>query len=286
MVNPAEIAQSTTRYNFHSHSQWCDGRAPIDQMTQAAIAAGFEHWGFSPHSPVTINSSCNMSRESVPVYLAEVERLRTLHAGAIALYASMEIDYLGSEWNAAIDYFQQMPLDYRISSVHFVMSPRDGMIDIDGRPDAFCEKMARHFDGDIRRVVEEFYEQSCLMVETGGFDIIGHFDKIRYNADYYQPGISREPWYRALVNDLIDRIVATHIIVEVNTKALEASGVLFPEPELLPRLVAAHTPIVVNSDAHFPDKVNAGRNATLAMLDDCRTKYCNPMNRPNPTPCQ
>lgn len=272
MVRLADIASATTRYNFHSHSQWCDGRAPIEQMTLAALAAGMEHWGYSPHSPITFPSPCNMSRADVPAYLAEVERLRSLYGERIALYASMEIDYLGPCWSAATDYFQQLPLDYRISSVHFVESPRDGMIDIDGRPDAFCMKMERHFDGDIRRVVEEFYRQSCLMVEAGGFDIIGHLDKIRYNADYYRPGISREPWYRSLANDLADRAVAAGLLIEVNTKALDASGALFPEPELLARLVDAGAALLVNSDAHFPDKVDAGRAQALALIQQLRAQ--------------
>lgn len=48
MKRPADIARATTRYNFHSHTQWCDGKAPIAEMTLAAIDAGMEHWGFTP----------------------------------------------------------------------------------------------------------------------------------------------------------------------------------------------------------------------------------------------
>lgn len=270
MVRPADIARDTTRYNFHSHTQWCDGRAPIAEMVNAAIEAGMEHWGFSPHSPVPIESSCNMSREAVAEYLAEVRRLQQFHAGRISLYASMEIDYLGDSWGPADEYFRTLPLDYRIGSVHFVESPRDGMIDIDGRPENFAVKMERHFGGDIRRVVEMFYEQSCRMVETGGFDIIGHFDKIRFNAINYSPGIDREPWYGALVDNLIDLIISSGVTVEINTKAYAQSGVMFPEPGLLPRLVEAGVPVVVNSDAHYPDKVDAGRAAGLEMLETAR----------------
>jgi histidinol-phosphatase (PHP family) len=266
MVKLADIVRTCTRYNFHSHTQWCDGRAPIDVMTRAAIDAGMEHWGFSPHSPVPIASSCNMSRESVPEYLAEVKRLQQLYAGKISLYTSMEIDYLGTEWGPAIDYFQELPLDYRIASVHFVESPRDGMIDIDGRPERFIEKMHTNFDDDIRGVVEKFFTQSCRMVEAGGFDIIGHFDKIRHNAGIFSPGIDSEPWYKSLLDNLVSLIISTSITVEINTKSYEQYGVVFPDESLLPRLVEAGVPIVVNSDAHYPDKVDASRNVGLALL--------------------
>ena len=267
MVTPADIAKTTTRYNFHSHTQWCDGHASIEEMTQAAIKAGMEHWGFSPHSPVPIKSSCNMAAECADEYINEVKRLQHVYGDRINLYTSMEIDYLGNEWGASHEYFQTMPLDYRISSVHFIKSPRDGMIDIDGRPENFATKMARHFDCDIRGVVERFYEESCRMIEAGGFDIIGHFDKIRFNATSYSPGIDSEGWYRSLVDNLISLIINSGITVEINTKAYDKSGVLFPSQKLLPRLIAASVPIVVNSDAHYPDKVNAGREAALKLLN-------------------
>lgn len=35
-------------YNLHSHTQFCDGRASMEEMAAAAMAEGFSHWGFSP----------------------------------------------------------------------------------------------------------------------------------------------------------------------------------------------------------------------------------------------
>ena len=35
------------------------------------------------------------------------------------------------------------------------------------------------------------------MVELGGFDIVGHADKMHYNASCYRPGLLDEPWYDA-----------------------------------------------------------------------------------------
>ena len=163
MKRPADIARATTRYNFHSHTQWCDGKAPIAEMTLAAIDAGMEHWGFTPHSPVPIHSSCNMSHESVAEYLAEVKRLLTLHADRIHLYAAMEIDYLGPEWGPASDYFRHLPLDYRIGSVHFVPSD-SGYVDVDGRFESFREKMSTYFHDDIRYVVDTFYDLSLIHI--------------------------------------------------------------------------------------------------------------------------
>lgn len=253
-------------YNFHSHTQFCDGRAPMEEFARAAAEAGFRHYGFSPHSPVPIESPCNMAESDVTVYLAEVKRLREIYAPAgLHLYAGMEIDYLSDCWGPAHPYFRQLPLDYRIGSVHFIPSD-SGMIDIDGSYANFKIKMERYFDGDIRHVVESFYRQSEAMIEAGGFDIIGHFDKIGHNAGHYREGIESESWYAALVDRLIDSIIASGLVVELNTKAWTDHGRMFPGRRWLHRLAEARVPVLVNSDAHFPALIDASRSEGLAML--------------------
>ena len=256
-------------YTFHSHTQFCDGRAAMEAFVPAAVAAGFTHYGFSPHSPVPIVSPCNMHRDNVDVYLAEVRRLQELWGDRIRLYASMEIDYLDESWGPSHEYFRNLPLDYRIGSVHFIPSD-DGPVDIDGRFESFARKMKDHFHGDIRYVVETFYRQSVAMVEAGGFDMIGHFDKVGHNASHYMPGVEDEPWYRKGVDDLIDCIVASGVTVELNTKAWKDHGRMFPGQRYMTRLLKAGVPIVVNSDAHVPALINAGRAEGFAMLDKAR----------------
>ncbi len=80
-------------------------------------------------------------------------------------------------------------------------------------------------------------------------------------------GIEDEPWYRQLVNDLIDLIIAKAVVVELNTKAWDQHRRMFPNERFLGRLVQARVPIVVNSDAHLPELINAGREMGFAMLD-------------------
>lgn len=265
------IAASTPHYNFHSHTQFCDGRADMAVMAEAACALGMRHWGFSPHSPVPIDSPCNMATLQVDPYIAEARRLRELYRGRMDIYIGMEIDYLGTDWGPAHDYFRSLPLDYRIGSVHFVDSP-DGLIDIDGSPEGFKKKMALHFSGEIREVVEAFYDRMEAMVEAGGFEIVGHLDKIGYNAECYAPGITSEPWYTKRADSLVDLIAERGLIAELNTKTLASAGRLFPEERYLKRLLQRGVTVIVNSDAHYPDRVDAGRHEGLALINRIRKK--------------
>ena len=252
-------------YNFHSHTQFCDGRATMEEFVKEAVAQGFAHYGFSPHSPIPIDSPCNMSHNDVSQFIGEVNRLKSVYGNKIALYTSMEIDYLGDEWGPSSPYFDTLPLDYRIGSIHFIPSD-SGYIDMDGRFENFKNKMETYFHGDIRHVVETFYRQSTRMLEAGGFDIIGHFDKIGHNADHYHPGIEDLPWYRSLVNDIIDLIIERKVIVELNTKAWNDHHRLFPGTRYLSRLIEARVPIIVNSDAHYPALIDAARPLAFSYL--------------------
>ena len=259
-------------YNLHGHTQYCDGRATMEEFASAAAVAGMSHYGFSPHSPLPISSPCNMAAGDVKEYLQEVENLHKRYEGRVEILASMEIDYLGKEWGPSYDYFQSLPLDYRIGSVHFITNQDGEYIDVDGSAERFARYLKQYFRNDLRYVVETFYSQSLQMVDRGGFDIIGHFDKIAYNASTVEPDIEHTDWYRALVTELIDNIIAKGIAVEINTKAYAANHRFFPSPVLWPRIVSSGIPIVVNSDAHYPERINASRQDAFELLASISVK--------------
>lgn len=259
------IVDSTRKYNFHSHTQFCDGRDTMEAIARSAVESGFVHLGFTPHSPVDILSPCNMDRKNVGAYLAEVSRLdREL---PVSVYAGMEIDYLGPGRGPAAAYYQDLGLDFSIGSVHFIPSRRGDLVDIDGPFDRFRRNMADVFDNDLRYVVETFYDQSARMLAEGCFDILGHFDKIVQNAALYSPGLEQQGWYNDLVDSYIAGIVASGVIVEINTKARTRLGRFFPHERYWKRLRDAGVTLMVNSDVHEAPLVNASRDEVFAMLD-------------------
>lgn len=261
-----KLLGDSSRYTLHSHTEFCDGRAQMEAFAREAVARGFTHYGFTPHSPVPIVSPCNMHRDKVPVYLAEVDRIRQAYGDRVTFLAGMEIDYLGDDWGPSSDYFTSLPLDYTIGSVHFIPAQDGTLVDIDGRFESFRRKMSENFHDDIRYVVETFYSQSIKMVEQGGFDIIGHLDKVGHNASHYCPGIESESWYQSLASDLVDHVIESGVTVELNTKARAEHGRFFPSETLLKRLVDASVPIIVNSDAHVPALIDASRHEALTLL--------------------
>ena len=269
MFDFKRITQQTDLYNLHTHSQYCDGHAPMEEFVTEAIAQGFTHLGFTPHSPISVESPCNMSREQVQQYFDEMECLRSAYGDRIALYTAMEIDYVSVGDGPASDYFRQMPLDYRIGSVHFIpaIDNPSEMVDIDGKFSDFKVRMSKHFGGDIEYVVKTFFSQMMAMVDEGGFDIVGHMDKIGFNASQYRDGIDEEPWYDKLVIDLFENIMDHQLTIEINTKAWLQRNRFYPNLKYFGMLKRFNAPVVVNSDAHYPTLLNSGRLEAIKLLN-------------------
>lgn len=266
------LINSTDKYNLHSHTQFCDGRAPMETMAGAARDKGFEIWGFTPHSPLSQPSTCNMKAERMEDYLAEADRLKNLYMPEMRILTSLEIDYMSPDFGAHIDYFQKLSLDYRLSSVHFVPTQDGRWLDCDGRFERFNSYLQTDYQGDLRYVVEKYFEQVLQMLERGGFDLLGHFDKIIGNAAIADPSIEDQEWYEALVDDVISHAKTADVIVEINTKSLDDKKRFFPALRWWQKVIDAGLPIAVNSDAHYPERVNAGRKEALELLSELKQK--------------
>lgn len=265
------IISSTRQYNFHSHTQFCDGRATMEVMARSAVEQGMRHYGFSPHSPIPFESPCNMSADDVPAYIAEVERLRKLpELASCRFYAAMEVDYTGSDWGPSSPCFASLPLDYIIGSVHFIPTQDGEPVDIDGAFENFKRRMTDRFRGDIDYVVDTFFSQTRDMIEAGGFDILGHVDKVGHNASDYAPGIEDGQHYRGWMRTILDLIESKNLVIELNTKAYAQCGRFFPGERYLPELVASGVRILVNSDAHYPERITASRAEAFRILDRLR----------------
>lgn len=260
------IITTTRDYNLHSHSQFCDGRDPMCLISEAAENAGMKYFAFTPHSPVPIDSPCNMRADRMEEYFTEVDRLRDVHAPAMEVLKSLEIDYLGSEFGPHIDYFRNLPLDFRLGSVHFVPNQDGILLDCDGRFERFCGYLKDGYRNDLRYVAEKYFEQVLTMLERGGFDLLGHFDKIAGNAALADPEIEEQGWYEALVDDVVGHVKGTGVVVEINTKAFEDKGRFFPAEKWWGKLIEAQIPLAIDSDAHYASKVTSGRAEAYRRL--------------------
>lgn len=237
----------------------------MDDIARAANTSGFKVWGFSPHSPLCIDSPCNMKESDVPSYLHEINRLRQLYPD-MKILAGMEVDYIDDEHGPSSSAVKGYGLDYIIGSVHFIPNKNGEYYDIDGSPERFKTCLATHFDNDLLYVIKTFWLQTQRMIKKGGFNIIGHIDKIALNASYVDGGIEQSVLYKKMANDTIDLAIASGADIEINTKHLKKYGRFFPSPVYWKKILHSGVRMPVNTDAHYADRIEDGRDEAFAEL--------------------
>ncbi len=252
--------------NYHSHTEFCDGRATMAEIAKAALNAGFEVWGTSPHSPICCPSGANMKDKEVDNYIKESNLLKETYEKRMQILTGMEIDYISEEFGPHTDYFQSLPLDYRIGSVHFVKTKEGKPVDVDGQYERFLKYLEIEYGGDLRYVVETYFSSELDMLEMGGFDILAHLDKIGDNGSHAQPKLEDQDWYADLVEQVILKAVEKDVIIEINTKKYETGKRFFPSERWWPLLKKYGAKLVISTDAHFPEKVGSGYKEAFDLL--------------------
>ena len=241
-------------YNLHTHSVYSDGKSQPKEIVEEAIRQGFTTLGFSEHSPLPFDNNFSVKSADMPRYVAEIAQLKEEFKDKIDLYCALEADYLTGVSEPFAVTKEKYHLDYLIGGVHLVgqsANPNEIWF-IDGpKWEVYDEGLQKLFDGDIRRAVRRFFEQSNEMIENEPFDIIAHFDKIKmHNRDRYFH--EDEPWYRRLALETLDLIRQKGLVMEINTRGIykKRYNGFYPSPWLMEEACKMGVPAIISADAH------------------------------------
>jgi histidinol-phosphatase (PHP family) len=246
------------KYNFHSHSEFCDGKENLEKYVIKAIDKGFEALGFSPHSPLPFENEWSISYENLKVYLKTAEELKIKYSDKIKLYTGLELDYIpyySDDFDKIID---KEKLDYRIGSVHLVkIMDRAETWFIDGKEEFFFKGIDKYFGGNARNAVEAFYMQTIDMIKTQEFDIIGHLDKVEMHNKERLFSI-QDDWYKELITQVLEEVKIHKIIVELNTRGVYSgkSNEYFPSEYILKECLEKDIPVIISTDSHMPEQID------------------------------
>lgn len=113
---PDLVELGQIRGDLHTHTDWSDGKAPLEEMVEAARARGYGYMNVTDHSPAVgfgMGLDAGRMRD-------QVERVRTLAetlAPDFVLLAGAEVDILR---DGSLDYSDELlaELDVVVASVH------------------------------------------------------------------------------------------------------------------------------------------------------------------------
>ncbi len=256
-------------FNYHCHSNYCDGSEPLESYVLSAINKEFKAIGFSSHAPLWFENAWNMPIAKLDDYFAEIEALKKKYASQIEIYKSLEIDFLEGK-DVWLQSFQSDQLDYNILSVHFLKAKSGELIEIDGPTDAFLTQLATNWNNDQDLFIRSYFRAFEVMEVPSTQTIIGHFDKIKMhrNANGTQVIDTDSAVYKEASEVALQAIAQSGAFLEINTRGMYKKQLdyPYPSPELLKRAFELKIPLVLNSDAHHPDELDACFETTAAFL--------------------
>lgn len=251
----------TTKSNLHTHSVFCDGRNTIDEMIQAAIRAGFVSLGFSGHAPTGFpDDDCQIT--DIDGYFSELDNARRTYAGRIRIFKGLELEsrVLGGN-HPVID----KRCDYTIGSDHLFWTP-EGPFSVDYIPEEWNNALKAV--GDVKKLMECYYEEIVSFAEEVPFDIIGHVDLYTKFNEGNAMFDENDPQLQKLALHYIDKLASTGKIFEVNTGAIgkEYRSTPYPAPFILKRLLELKAPIILSSDSHSVKTIDCYFDETEKLL--------------------
>jgi len=249
--------------SLHTHTVFCDGADDIETMCQAAFEKGLCGIGFSAHAPIYkktgIRTDWHMSDERLYEYIDELNAARSRWEGKLAVFRGLELDYIKGLRCAMDADIRALDLDFIIGSAHYLL-PGNGAqpFTIDGPPEEFERGIAEGFGGDGEAAMHAYWDTVAEMIAIGGFEILGHVDKIRKNNTNMRWFDTESADWRCRCAETAAAAGRSGCVVELNTGGFrrDQNAGAFPSLPMLRMLCERNAPILVTADAHCADDLD------------------------------
>ncbi|WCE32542.1 histidinol-phosphatase [Vibrio sp. SCSIO 43137] len=240
--------------NYHTHCHYCDGKGTPEEVVNKAVELGYEAIGFSSHAPLPFANDYSMQEQDLPAYLDAVNKQKSRHN--IEVYLGLEIDFLEGYLQPADSRWKTLGLDYVIGSVHGVMfsDEKQDMMCVDGLDDDMDFLLNDIYQGNGRRLVEDYYQKVSALCQAGGFDILGHYDLVKKHNLRLNFFDESESWYRDIAISTLDDVAKSGVIMEVNFGGILRGSTkdVYPPLWLMKQANRRNIPMQINADAHAP----------------------------------
>ncbi len=230
--------------NSHTHSTFCDGKNPPQEMIAAAKRNGFVSLGFSGHAHTGFASTWCMTLDRQEKYLEAIRALQPSAQG-VRIWAGLEVDALTAPYLLPATH----TVDYRIGSMHYFYPEGP---QADGQADKLKEYWETVFHGDGLALASHYYSIFAEFLNRERPEIIGHFDLIRKHAPTLGLFDENDPAYRKIALAALERAFPCGGVIEINTGGI-ARGYLptpYPTQELLNAWREMGGKVTITSDCH------------------------------------
>ncbi len=159
--------------NYHTHTTRCKHAVNTDrEYIETAISMGMEELGFSDHIPCPFRngfvSTIRMDMGQADEYVASLRALGREYAGRIRVLIGFEAEYISEFYDAQMEVFRRLDMDYLIMGQHFNHSEDHDIYA--GVP----------VPGDAH--IRDYVDAVITGMQTGSYACLAHPDLIGYNG--------------------------------------------------------------------------------------------------------
>ncbi len=261
-------------FDFHIHTTLsCDGHCTTDEVCRKASEIGLdaicftEHMDFDPADP-------GYGFLDYEEYCARFEEARRRHAGKLAIFKGIEIDYQSHLEHEIREWLAHKDFDLALGSVHYV----------NGR--MLSDEMVA--EGVLYQIYLAYLEEVRLSAESGLFGAIGHLDYVKKftgDASYLHSSERLRP----ALERALSAIIASGAALEISTKGLVAKSRDYRPSLNVVRLYRrlGGRKVTIGSDAHDCQVLGTGVARLRRICDKMSLRViCTPTDLPSQRPAQ
>lgn len=251
------MIENFIKTNYHTHTNFCDGKCSAEDMVKAAIEKKFDILGFSGHSMYTFADRYHISPKEHEAYSTEVRRLKEEYKDKLEIYLGFEADFVEGLCCPDMNNYSKFSPDYLIGSVHYVWGDK-GYYEADDSFDNIVARIERYFDGNKKEAIQTYFATERNMLEKGNFMFIGHPDLVRKQNGKKMLFDETDSWYKKELKATAKAIAKAGVAAEINVGGI-ARGYMetpYPSLEFLELLHENNVPVAFASDAHTTEHLD------------------------------
>ena len=234
--------------DYHTHTVYSDGQSKHESYLRQAVYSGIDKLGFSDHFTI-LETNWGVNNKHIASIKEEVMFLKKQAEFPISVKFGAEVDYIPGREKQIRSVIYSLPLDYVISSVHFLDN-----WNFDTDAEAFKNK-------NIDELYEKYFSVVREAINSDLYDIMGHIDLIKKFA--YYPSVSPYEWYKKIIRSLKNK----DKVIEINTNGLnKPCREFYPEEDFVKMCFQSNIPVTLGSDAHVSNQVGQYFDKAIEML--------------------
>ena len=235
--------------SVHTHSSFCDGKQPLEEMLDAAYEAGVRYYGASSHSwnPTGWDEGEMLPKDPAEYRRAVLEQ-REKWKGKVEVLLGIELDGTAGELPGEFDYW--------IGSVHYVQGGNGRYYPVDWDKPKLTACLNEAFGGDGLAMAQAYYREVAVMARRKP-TVLGHIDlitKLNGDGEFFD---ETDPRYRAAALKALHTVDPAATLLEINTKVMSRGHRTepYPAPFLLEEWCRMGGRVIITGDVHNKEQM-------------------------------